>query len=150
MAEADFRSRTRIGGVPIHAMLVPFPIACFVGALLADLAYLNSGGQVQWANFAQWLLAFGEFFGVAAAAFGILDLFRTPRDARPTAAWFHFAGSAATLTLGLFNNLVHSRDGWTGVVPTGLTLSVLTVVALIFTGFMGHRLAYVHQRGSKS
>lgn len=148
MAEADFRSHTKICGVPLHAMLVPFPIACFTGALLADIAYYNSGGQVQWANFAQWLLAFGVLFGVIAASFGMIDLFRTPRGARPTAAWFHFAGSATMLTLGLFNNFVHSRDGWTGVVPTGLTLSVLTVVALIFTGFLGHRLAYVHQRGS--
>ena len=148
MAEADFRSRTKIFGVPLHAMLVPFPIACFTGALLADIAYCNSGGQVQWANFAQWLLAFGELFGVIAALFGMVDLFRTPRGARPTAARFHFAGSATMLTLGLFNNFVHSRDGWTGVVPTGLTLSVLTVIAVIFTAFLGHRLAYVHQKGS--
>lgn len=148
MAEADFRSRTKLGGVPVHAMLVPFPITCFSGALLADLAYYNSGGEVQWANFAQWLLVFGEIFGVTAALFGLIDLLRTPARARPTAVWFHFAGSATTLTLGLFNNFIHSRDGWTGVVPTGLTLSVLTVIALVFTGFLGHRLAYVHQRGS--
>jgi uncharacterized membrane protein len=147
MAEEGFRSRSKIGGVPVHAMLVPFPITCFTGALLADIAYYNSEGQVQWANFAQWFLAFGELFGVIAALFGLIDLFRTPRGVRPTAAWFHFAGSSTMLTLGLVNNFVHSRDGWTGVVPTGLILSVLTVIALIVTGFLGHRLAYVHQRG---
>lgn len=150
MAETGFIPRTAIGGVPLHAMLVPFPIVCFTGALLADIAYFNSGGQVQWANFAEWLLAFGELFGVIAALFGLIDLLRTPREARPTAAWFHFAGSATTLTLGLFNNLVHTRDGWTGIVPTGLTLSVLTVIALVVTGFLGHRLAYVHQRGVRT
>ena len=149
MAETGFRPRATIGGVPVHAMLVPFPIAGFTGALLADIAFYNSGGQVQWANFAEWLLAFGKLFGVLAALFGLIDLLRTPRGARPTAAWFHFAGSATTLTLGLFNNLVHARDGWTGIVPAGLTLSVLTVMALVVTGFLGHRLAYVHQRGAR-
>jgi uncharacterized membrane protein len=147
MAETAFRPRATIGGVPLHAMLVPFPIAGFTGALLCDIAYLQSDGQVQWVNFAAWLLAFGEFFGVIAALFGLFDLLRTPRGARPTSAWLHFLGSATTLTLGLFNNFVHARDGWTSVVPTGLTLSVLTVIALIVTGFLGHRLAYVHQRG---
>lgn len=147
MAETGFRPRAAIGGVPLHAMLVPFPIVCFTGALLTDIAYVNSGGQVQWVNFSEWLLAFGEFFGVIAALFGLFDLLRTPRQARPTSAWFHFLGSSITLTLGLFNNLIHSRDGWTSVVPMGLTLSVLTVIALTVTGFLGHRLAYVHQRG---
>ena len=147
MAETGFRPRAVIAGVPLHAMLVPIPIVCFTGALLTDIAYVNSGGQVQWVNFSEWLLAFGEFFGVIAALFGLLDLLRTPREARPTSAWFHFLASSITLSLGLFNNLIHSRDGWTSVVPTGLTLSVLTVIALTVTGFLGHRLAYVHQRG---
>ena len=147
MAAPGFRPRIALGGVPVHAMLVPFPIVCFTGALLADLAYVASAGNYQWANFAEWLLAFGELTGALAALFGLIDLFSTPRASRPRAAWFHFAGSATILTLGLFNNLVHTRDGWTGVVPTGLTLSVLTVLALIVTGFLGHRLAYIHQRG---
>ncbi|QGN54550.1 DUF2231 domain-containing protein [Novosphingobium sp. Gsoil 351] len=147
MADASFRPRAAIGGVPVHAMLVPFPIVGFTGALLCDLAYVGSNGQVQWSNFAQWLLASGEFFGALAALFGLIDLLATRRHARPASAWLHLGLSALVLVLGLFNNLVHARDGWTGVVPTGLTLSLLTVLALAVTGFLGHRLAYVHQRG---
>ena len=146
MAASSFRPRLALAGVPLHAMVVPFPIACFTGALLTDLAYLNSEGQVQWANFSQWLLAFGVMMGAVAALLGLVDLLSTPRDARPTAAYFHFGGSALMLTLGLFNNFVHARDGWTGVVPTGLTLSALTVLVLIGTGFLGYRVAHVDQR----
>jgi uncharacterized membrane protein len=149
MAEPGFRPHVAIGGVPLHAMLVPFPIVCFTGALFTDIAYLNSGGQVQWANFSQWLLAFGEMIGGIAALFGLIDLFRTPKASRPSIGYVHFAGSAITLTLGLFNNFVHARDGWTGVAGTGIILSVLTVLSLIVTGFIGHRLAYVHQRGAR-
>ena len=32
-------STARIGGHPIHPMLVVFPIACFVGTLVTDIAY---------------------------------------------------------------------------------------------------------------
>ena len=34
------RSTARLFGHPIHPMLVPFPITCFIGALITDLAYL--------------------------------------------------------------------------------------------------------------
>ena len=146
MAAPRFRPHLALGGVPLHAMVVPFPIVCFIGAFLTDLAYLNSGGQVQWANFSQWLLAFGELMGAIAALLGLVDLFSRRRAARPNSAYFYFGGCALVLTLGLFNNFVHARDGWTGVVPTGLTLSVFTVLVLIPTEFFGYRLAHVDAR----
>jgi uncharacterized membrane protein len=43
-------STARIGGHPIQPILVPIPIACFIGALLTDLMYWNSA-SMQWANF---------------------------------------------------------------------------------------------------
>ncbi len=146
MAASGFQPRLALGGVPLHAMVVSFPIACFTGALLADLAYLHSNGQVQWANFSQWLLAFGELMGAVAVLLGLIDLITRPRAARPSGVYFNFGGSVLVLVLGLFNNFVHARDGWTGVVPTGLTLSVLTVMVLIPTEFFGYRLAHVDTR----
>lgn len=149
MAEPSFRPHATIQRVPIHSMLVHFPIVCFVGALLCDIAYIQSGGQVQWANFAQWLLAFGVGIGAIAAVFGLIDLFRTPASARPRTAYWHLGAAVITVVLALFNNFIHARDGWTGVAPTGITLSVLTVIALIVTGHLGGLLAYVHQRGER-
>ena len=146
MAASGFRPRLALGGVPLRSMAVPFPIACFTGALLTDLAYLNSDGQVQWANFSQWLLAFGELMGAVAALLSVIDLFTRPRADRSSGAYFNFGGSALVLALGLLNNFVHARDGWTGVVPTGLTLSVLTVLVLIPTEFFGYRLAHINTR----
>jgi len=45
------------------------------------------------------------------------------------------------LVLAFFNNLVHSRDAWTSVVPTGLILSALTVAVMIVTAALGLVLA---------
>lgn len=142
MAREVFHPRVAIGGVPVHAMLVPFPIVCFTGAMLTDITYSNSP-QVQWANFSEWLLAFGLIMGVLAAIFGLVDFLAAGR-ARPRIGWVHLLGNAIVLVLALFNNLVHSRDGWTGVVPTGLTLSVITVLLMIVTGFLGHAMTYRH------
>jgi uncharacterized membrane protein len=142
MAREVFLPRMAIGGVPIHAMLVPFPIVSFTGALLSDITYSNSP-QVQWANFSEWLLAVGLIMGVLAAIFGLID-FLAAGKARPRIGWVHLIGNAVVLVLALFNNLVHARDGWTGVVPTGLTLSAITVLILIVTGYLGWRMAYRH------
>jgi uncharacterized membrane protein len=137
-----FLPRVAVGGVPIHAMLVPFPIVCFTGALLTDITYSNSP-QVQWANFSEWLLAVGLIMGLLAAIFGLIDFLAAGRT-RPRIGWFHLIGNAIVLLLALINNFVHSRDGWTGVVPTGLTLSVVTFVLMLVTGFLGWRMAYRH------
>ncbi len=39
MSDIHPASKASIVGHPIHPMLVPFPIACFVGAFVTDLAY---------------------------------------------------------------------------------------------------------------
>lgn len=40
-AHANPRSTASFGGHPIHPMLVPFPIACFTGALVADIMFIS-------------------------------------------------------------------------------------------------------------
>ena len=72
--QQDVRVRTtaQIAGHPIHPMLVPIPIACFVGALLTDIAYVASA-EIMWADFSAWLLLVGVVFGVLAAIAGLTD-----------------------------------------------------------------------------
>jgi uncharacterized membrane protein len=49
--------------------------------------------------------------------------------------------------LSLINAFVHSRDGYTAVVPTGLMLSGLVVVVLLLTAWVGITLANRHRVG---
>jgi uncharacterized membrane protein len=139
-------STARIAGRPIHPMLVPFPIVCFVGALITDLTYWRTA-EMMWADFSAWLLFAGLVMGVLAAIAGLVD-FLSNRVVRTLApAWFHMAGNVVVLVLALCNAFVHSRDAWTSVVPTGLTLSALTVLVLLFTGWMGWTMVYRHRVG---
>ena len=140
------RSTAQIASHPIHPMLVPIPIACFVGALLTDIAYVVTA-EIMWANFSAWLLVVGVIFGVLAALAGLIDFLsnRLVREQAP--AWPHLLGSAVALILAFFNVLIHTRDAWTSVWPLGLILSVLTVLILPVSGWLGWALVYRHGVG---
>jgi uncharacterized membrane protein len=145
-ARADPASTARIASHPIHPMLVPFPIVCFVGTLVTDVAYWKTA-EMMWADFSAWLLFAGLVMGVLAAVAGLVD-FLSNRLIRALApAWLHLAGNAVVLVLAFFNALVHSRDAWTSVVPAGLVLSALTVILMLFTGWMGRAMVYRHRVG---
>ncbi len=113
----------------LFIMLATFPVVCFAGALLTDLAY-KASPVMQWSNFSAWLLAFGMAFAVIAAIFGAIARFRTRAMRRTLADTLLAVIVVAVLVLALINNLVHTRDTWQSVVPTGLTLSLLTVIAM--------------------
>jgi len=142
----NLRSIARIGSHPIHPMLVPIPIACFVGALLTDLLYWRTAAM-QWANFSAWLVTVGVLVGWLAAIAGLIDFLGNRFIRAQPPAWPHFIGNAIALTIATVNMLVHSRDAWTSVVPTGLILSAVTVVLLLFTGWMGWSLVYGYRVG---
>ncbi|MDX8490869.1 DUF2231 domain-containing protein [Mesorhizobium sp. VK22B] len=140
------RSTARIGGHPIHPMLVTVPIACFVGTLLTDIVYWQTA-EMTWANFSAWLVTVGVIVGILAAIAGLIDFLWGRRIREQPTAWLHMAGNLVALVLSFFNMLVHTRDAWTSVVPTGLILSALVVIILLFTGWFGWSLAYRHHVG---
>ena len=148
-ATVNPRSTAQLFGHPLHPMLVPFPIACFIGALLTDLAYLASA-NIQWSNFSIWLITAGLVMGGLAALTGLIDYWgdRAVRNARPATA--HMVLNIAVFVIELFNAFVHSRDGWTSVVPTGLTLSIISVVLLGVSAWLGGSLVYKHRVGVRS
>lgn len=63
---------------PLHAFLLAGAVPLFLGAMLSDIAYTSSY-QIQWINFASWLIAGGLVFGACALLWAIIDLFRADR-----------------------------------------------------------------------
>lgn len=135
-----------VAGHPIHPMLVPIPITCFVGALLTDIAYVVTA-EIMWANFSAWLLIVGVVFGLLAAVAGLIDFLGDRLVHHQAPAWPHLLGNAVALILAIFNAAIHTRDAWTSVWPTGLVLSALTVLILPITGWLGWTLVYRHGVG---
>jgi uncharacterized membrane protein len=128
----------------IHRLLASFPIACFTLALATDIAYWRTS-NLMWLEFSAWLLLAGITVGVAAALFGAVFFLvrfgtRTVRFGWPAAV-----GTLVVLILAFFNNLVHAADGWIAIMPWGLPLSVLTVLAMLVTVWLS--TSFVHDPG---
>jgi uncharacterized membrane protein len=123
---------------PIHKILVSFSAAYFAGALITDLIYWQIP-DVLWERFSIWLVVAGLIMaGLATVAYAI-DLAGGRQIDRP--AWPRVVGYALAVLLSLMNAFVHSRDGYTAVVPTGLMLSGLVIVVLLLTSWVGTTLA---------
>ena len=130
--------RGSVAGQPLFGALMAVPAICFLGALLTDITYSRSP-DMQWTNFSAWLLAF-------ALLVALIDLGHAQVRVLAAARW-RAVGLIVVLVLGLFNNLVHSRDAWTSVVPQGLILSIVTVLVLIPTLWLGRALTYRYRVG---
>ena len=144
IGNGDFTPARRRRGRPMHKMLVSFSVAYFTGALVTDLVYWQMP-DVLWERFSIWLIVAGLVMaGLATVAFAI-DLAGGRRIDRP--AWPRAIGYALAVLLSVINAFVHSRDGYTAVVPTGLMLSALVIVVLLLTAGVSMALANRHRIG---
>jgi uncharacterized membrane protein len=146
LSVANPPSTTPILRQPIHPLLVPIPIVCFVGVLLTDLTYWWSA-DMMWADFSAWLVTTGVIFAYLAAIFGLIDFLGHRLIRAQPPAWPHAVGNVVLLILATLNMFVHSRDAWTSVVPWGLALSAATVLILTFTVSMGRAMVTRHRLG---
>jgi uncharacterized membrane protein len=141
---ADLRSTASPRGRPLHKMLVSFSAAYFGGALVTDLVYWQIP-DVLWERFSIWLITAGLILAGVAAITYVIDLAAGRQIDRP--AWPRVVGYALAVLLSVINAFIHSRDGYTAVVPTGLMLSGLVVVVLLLTAWIGMALANRHRVG---
>lgn len=127
---------------PAHAFFLAAAVPPFLGAALSDYTYTASY-QVQWINFASWLIVGGLAFGAVAVACALAGLRRAGR--RAGRFMLYAVLLSAMWVLGLFNALVHARDAW-ATMPVGLVLSVVVAllsVAAAWIGFSGLRAGRV-------
>jgi uncharacterized membrane protein len=120
---------------PLHAILLAFPLPLFLGALLSDLAYWQTF-QVQWANFASWLIAGGLLVGAFAVLWALIGLVRSGRGRRGRAA-IYFVVLLAMWALGLVNALVHAKDAF-AIMPAALYLSAAVTLLALVAAWMGY------------
>jgi uncharacterized membrane protein len=127
----------------LHQMLAPFPVAYFTAAFVTDLAYWRTA-EIMWERFSVWLIAGGLVMAALVAVAAIIDLIVS----RQRPAWPRALCYALAVLLSLLNVFVHSRDGYTAIVPLGLTFSTIVVVILLFTSRVGWALTYPRRIGA--
>ena len=136
-----------IQGSSTHAPLHPFFVglggALLMAALFTDFMY-TSNSLPQWANFSAWLITGGLALALIATIVLVIDV--TLARAGPI-RWLDFGLMGAAAILSVVNVFVHSRDAWTSVVPTGITLSTIVTILLLAAGLRGWCVTAVKTAG---
>lgn len=121
----------------VHSLVLAFPMALFSAGLVADIAYLRTA-EIQWTNFAAWLIVGALVFGGIAAAWALASLVIALRSPQRTRRLIYFGVLAAMWLLGLVNAFKHSQDGWSSVGALGIILSILCTVLALVAGVMAY------------
>ncbi len=137
-------SSANIMGHPMHPILITLPIGLFVGVLLFDLIFWQTGNAV-FATGALWLLGAGLIAAALAAVTGLIDFLGDRRIRALGDAWQHAIGNVIMVLIQLFSFYQRYRYGTSAVVPLGLSLSVIAVLIMLFTGWKGGEPVFRHR-----
>ena len=143
---ANPQSTAKIAGHPIHPMLIPFPIAFFVGTFACDVAYWITG-NANWAMVTPWLLGAGIIMAVLAGLVGLTDVIGEERIRSLADAWWHAGGIVIVALIEIYNWYARVTEGAAAIVPKGLILSLVVTCILLFAGWMGWNMVYRHRVG---
>jgi uncharacterized membrane protein len=137
-------STAKIGGHPIHPMLIPFPIVCFIGVLVTDIVFLSNHDH-GWATASRYLLAIGIVMGLLAALAGLTDFFGDKR-VQVSDAIKHMLANVTAVVLEIINFFVRLRSD-APIGGIGIVLSAIVVLILIYSGWKGGDLVFRHGIG---
>lgn len=138
-------STARIGGHPIHPMLIPFPIVCFIGTLVTDIVFLRNGDPT-WAIASRYLLGIGIVMAALAAIAGLTDFMGDDRIRHSTDALKHMLANVTAVTLEIVNFFVRLHSD-TAIGRIGIYLSVIVALILLYSGWKGGDLVFRHGIG---
>lgn len=138
-------SRAALGGHPLHATMIHFPVAALIGVVASDAGYLYTGDPF-WARVGLWLAGVGAFGGWFASLAGAVDLFTVREIRRMITGWCHAILAVTMLSLASLN-WIHRLTDAEAIYPWGLYLSLLTGGLIAVTGYFGGQLVYEHAVG---
>jgi uncharacterized membrane protein len=143
------RTRAALGGHPVHAILVHFPLAFLVGAFAFDAVAVTMWDP-SYGAVAGVLLAVGVVTEVVAAVPGVVDLLASvPKGRAERTAVLHAVLTALALAVfGLAWALRADTSGAPGVVA--LLLEAVGTAVLLVAGRVGATLVLDHHVGTSA
>lgn len=136
-------SKVNIAGHPLHPMLVPLPIGLWVFSLVCDIVYF-AGGSAIWSTLALYTMAGGIIGALLAALPGLFDLYNLHASPSKKVGLWHMGVNLGLVTLYVLNFLWRRNIGDT----TGpFVLSIVAVLALAVSGWLGGEMVYNHGVG---
>lgn len=137
------RSTARIGDHPIHPMLIPFPIVCFILTFVCDIFYAR--GDTTLAAASNWLLGIGLVMAALAAVAGLTD-FLGDKRIQGADAVKHMLANVTAVVLELVNLILRLGNA-DFIASTGVYISGVVVLILIYSGWKGGDLVFRHGIG---
>jgi uncharacterized membrane protein len=133
------RTPASVSGHPIHPMLVPIAIGCFVFSFAADLICLATGNGALWNPLAYYTMLGGILGALAAAIPGFIDMLSLPPPIK-SIALTHMGINLAVVAIYVVNAWMRHGDPQNLKVP--MFLSLVTVVTLLFSGWLGGKMVF--------
>ena len=131
---------------PIHPMLVAVPIGLWVFSFVCDLIFLGTHHSPIWSTIAWYAMAGGIVGALAAAVPGFIDwLSLTPNSRAKTVGAYHLAVNLLIVVLYAVN--VGWRLNRTDVSAGPIVMSLVLVILLAVSGWLGGELVYRHNVG---
>ena len=127
-------------------MIIPFPIAFFVSTFVTDLAFWRTSNEM-WSTASVWLLGAGLVIAALAALMGIIEVLGDAQIRSLSDVWLHAGGNVIAVLIELYNWYSRYQHGIAAILPTGLILSLIVVLILLFTGWKGWEMVYRHRVG---
>jgi uncharacterized membrane protein len=129
----------RIAKHPIHPMLVVLPLGLWIAALAFDIAYAVTGNPL-WRTIAFWNIGAGIIGALLAAVPGFVDYLDLEGRARRLGT-YHMVMNLAAVAIFAVNWYVRTRVAPDSLWP--LALSIIGVVGVIISGWLGGEMVYV-------
>jgi uncharacterized membrane protein len=130
-------------GHPFHPLLVTLPIGAWVCSLIFDIVARAGNDETVFSRGAYWLIGIGIIGAAVAAVFGLMDLLTIPQGtmAKRTALT-HMTLNVVVLVLFIVSYLLRRSDGGETAETTPFILSIIALVLLAVSGWLGGRMAY--------
>jgi uncharacterized membrane protein len=132
-------------GHPFHPILVTVPIGAWVASLVFDIvAQAKTGDDVAvFAEGAYWLIGIGIIGALLAALFGLMDFLGIERGTPAFKTGLtHLALNLVVVALFVIDFVVRASEGRDDASTTGLVITIVALVLLGASGWLGGILAY--------
>jgi uncharacterized membrane protein len=137
-------STAKIADHPIHPMIVPFPIVCFIFTLVLDILYVRGNTGV--AVVSNWVLGIGLGTAALAAIAGLTDYLGDQQLRGLGDALKHMLANVTAVVL-MAVNFVLRLNNPDFIRSTGVWISAVVVLILLYSGWKGGNLVYRHGVG---
>jgi uncharacterized membrane protein len=127
---------------PLHPMMVPIPIGLWIFSLVCDLIYAAGWGGVLWNDMAFYTMAGGLIGALLAALPGLMDYRSLTDSPAKKTAMVHMLMNLTIVVLFAVN--LWWRTQRPPDVGGPLFLSIVGVVLLGISGWLGGELVYIH------